>query len=307
MSESKTGNDDGNHADCDDSESFNSDQEEEIDDFTDDIFEPIHPTSEVNPDHVPETGTASGLVEEEGHVGCQQNLQGFGLLNLDIGQETSIMDDMLNYGDIERLLDGMVVQSFPETVSEAETWDDKEGRIVADMRDSEANQTIPDKAGSLAPTSSSHRDGENSGSVTGAVDESDNGEAVPVSPLGSGSQAAIGNNIDAPTAASADSEQGDGGNRASTRSASTSRDHGEVEHSSVATPALTFSEYSAGGNSELVTPRSTAFHEWRGSPVVPSSAGSDHDDADERGSETETAIPADSGKTIEDKKEPSTF
>ena len=69
--ETKTGDNDGDHADGDDSNSFDSDQEEEIDLFTDDMFEPIHPTSEKNPDHVPENGTASDLVEEEGNLGNQ--------------------------------------------------------------------------------------------------------------------------------------------------------------------------------------------------------------------------------------------
>ena len=151
----------------------------------------------------PKKRTASGLVEEEGHVGSQQNLQEVGLLNPDLGQETGIRDEMLNYGDIERLLDGFVVQNSPETVSESETSDDEEGRIAAAIRDPEANPANSGKAGSLALTSSSHRDGENNGSVTGAAAESDNDEAVPTSPLGS--DPGTGDNTGAPTTASIES------------------------------------------------------------------------------------------------------
>ena len=230
--ETKTGDEDGNHADYDDSSSFNSDQVEELDPFNEDMFEPIHPTSDINPGHVPENGTASGFVEEDGHVGIQQDLQEFGLLNPDLGQETNIMDDVRNYGGIERLLDGLVVQDFPEMGSEADTADGEEIRIAEAIRDSEADQEIPDRAESSAPISSSRRDGENSGLGTGAVAESDNNEAVPTSLLGSGS--GIGDNTVASTLASTESEQDDGGNRVSSTPTATSPYHGEAEHSSPA-------------------------------------------------------------------------
>ena len=191
------------------------------------------------------------------------------------------MDDMLNYGGIERLLDGLVVQDFPEMDSEADTADGEESRIAAAIRDSETDQDTLDRAESSAPVSSSHRNGESSGSETSAIAESDNDEAVPTSLLGS--DPSSGDNTVASTIASTESEQHYGCNRASSTPASTSPNHGEAEHSSLATPALTFSEYSADGNSEAVTPRSTDSGEWHGSPVVHSSAGSDHNDADEEG------------------------
>lgn len=162
----------------------------------------------------------------------------------------------------------------PETVSEAENQDDKEGRIPEATRNSEADQAIPDNAGSLDQGSSSHRDRENSGSRTGALTESDNDEAAPTSLVGS--IPTSGDNTVASTTASTESEQQDRGNRATTTCTSTGPNPDEMEHNSPATPALTFSDYSADGNSEPVTPQSTGFDGWNGSPVV---AGSDDDDA----------------------------
>lgn len=271
---------------------FDPNKEEEVDDF-DKSLEPMFPTSEINPNDGLENATAPGYASERDHEsqeGCPSNTEN--------GQETSIANDLGNYGDIPRIVDGREIFDYAETVSEAGAWDDEEGHIAEATRDSEADQATPDQAvsaSSASPAEPVHGGGEDIGSVPGAAAVLDHDEAMTAAPPGSdiGDGDNHGSTIHAPTSF----DRGGGGNRGSMIPASVGSGYEHEEHSGPAAPALTFSQYSEEDN-EPVTPTSAGVgyeYEEHGSPVEGTPAGSDHGNEENRDSMTATFATPDDG------------
>lgn len=271
---------------------FDPNKEEEVDDF-DKSLEPMFPTSEINPNDGLENATAPGYASERDHEsqeGCPSNTEN--------GQETSIANDLGNYGDIPRIVDGREIFDYAETVSEAGAWDDEEGHIAEATRDSEADQATPDQAvsaSSASPAEPVHGGGEDIGSVPGPAAVLDHDEAMTAAPPGS--DIGDGDNHGSTIHASTSFDRGGGGNRGSMIPASVGSGYEHEEHSGPATPALTFSQYSEEDN-EPVTPTSASVgyeYEEHGSPVEGTPAGSDHGNEENRDSMTATFATPDDG------------
>lgn len=283
---------DGIEPDSEDEDPFDPNQAE-VADGLDGILEPITPTGEANPEIGLENETFIGFANEEGHTSNILESQEGSTSNAGRRQDTSIANDLGNYGDIPSIVDGREIVDYAETVSEAGAWDDEGGHVAEAISNPEADQAF-----SVAPAESAHVEGEDSGSVKDTSPDSDHDEAVNTARPGSDIEDGDDNVSTTPAATS--SEHGDGEIRGSMTPASTGSDHGHEERSGPATPALTFSQYSEKdkepgsgyeneehGSLVAATPGGGHEDEELSSSVAITPAGSSHED-EEHGSSVAT-------------------